>query len=116
MGSASNVALNKVDFGAVAAGATGGFLNPGPGQQFPIPVACPAGQPVNNGATCSNFGVYVAPLPASFAPLNGVRATSPPLEMPTLGPPPSVTLCTIPTNSFFLVAFHPPPLTVLPPP
>src|SRR6266478_756643 len=62
MGSASSVALNRLDFGAVAAGATGGFLSPGPGPQFPIPVACPAGQPVNNGATCSAAGVYVAPL------------------------------------------------------
>src|SRR6184192_560544 len=61
MGSASSVALNGIDFGAVA---TGFYQKNGlpptatPGRQFPIPVACPAGQPVNNGATCSNFGVY----------------------------------------------------------
>src|SRR2546422_1597487 len=84
MGSASSVALNGVDFGAVAAAATGGFLNPGPGPQFPIPVACPAGQPVNNGATCSAAGVYVAPLPASFAPLNGVRGNYPVMEKTSL--------------------------------
>src|SRR5712664_695028 len=84
MGSASSVALNRIDFGAVAAGATGGFMHPGPGAQFPIPVACPAGQPVNNGATCSNFGVYVAPLPASFAPLNGVRGNYPVMEKTSL--------------------------------
>jgi hypothetical protein len=84
MGSASNVALNKVDFGAVAAGATGGFLNPGPGQQFPIPVACPAGQPVNNGATCSNGGVYVAPLPASYVGLNSIRGNYPVSEKTSL--------------------------------
>src|SRR5712691_9672068 len=80
MGSASSVALNKVDFGAVASAFTGGFLNPGPGPQFPIPVACPAGQPVNNGATCSAAGVYVAPLPASYAALNGVRGNFPVME------------------------------------
>ena len=37
MGSASSVALNKLDYGAVAAGLTGGVLNPGPGAQFPLP-------------------------------------------------------------------------------
>ena len=84
MGSASSVALNRIDFGAVAAGATGGFLHPGPGAQFPIPVRCPAGQPVNNGATCSAAGVYVAPLPASFAPLNGVRGNYPVMEKTSL--------------------------------
>src|SRR5882757_9758210 len=84
MGSASSVALNGIDFGAVAAGATGGFLHPGPGAQFPIPVRCPAGQPVNNGATCSAAGVYVAPLPASFAPLNGVRGNYPVMEKTSL--------------------------------
>ena len=84
MGSASNVALKKVDFGAVAAGSTGGFLNPGPGQQFPIPVACPAGQPVNNGATCSGGGVYVAPLPASYVGLNSIRGNYPVSEKTSL--------------------------------
>ncbi len=43
MGSASSVALNRLDFGQVAAGLTSGFLTPGPGAQFPIPVACPIG-------------------------------------------------------------------------
>jgi Carboxypeptidase regulatory-like domain/TonB dependent receptor-like, beta-barrel len=84
MGSASSVALNKVDFGAVAAGATGGFLNPGPGAQFPVPVACPAGQPVNNGATCSAAGVYVAPLPASYVGLNSIRGNYPVSEKTSL--------------------------------
>jgi hypothetical protein len=84
MGSASNVALNKVDFGAVAAGTTGGFLNPGPGPQFPIPVACPAGQPVNNGAMCSSAGVYVAPLPASYVGLNSIRGNFPVKEKTSL--------------------------------
>jgi len=88
MGSASSVALNGIDFGAVANAATGGFLNPGPGPQFPIPVACPAGQPVNNGATCSAAGVYVAPLPASFAaldsPASHVRGNYPVMEKTSL--------------------------------
>src|SRR5438874_11810003 len=87
MGSASSVALNGFDFGAVA---NGFYQSKGipptatPGRQFPIPVACPAGQPVNNGATCSNFGVYVAPLPASFAPLQGVRGNYPVMEQTSL--------------------------------
>ena len=33
LGSASSVALNKLDFGAIAAGLSGGTLNPGPGAQ-----------------------------------------------------------------------------------
>jgi hypothetical protein len=84
MGSASSVAMNKVDFGAVAAGATGGFLNPGPGQQFPVPVTCPAGQPANNGATCSAAGVYVAPLPGSYVGLNSIRGNYPVMEKTSL--------------------------------
>jgi len=87
MGSASSVALNGIDFGAVANGfyqSRGIPLTATPGAQFPIPVACPASQPVNNGATCSPFGVYVAPLPASFAPLNGVRGNYPVMEKTSL--------------------------------
>jgi len=84
MGSASSVALNRLDFGAVAAGATGGFLNPGPGAQFPIPVACPPGAPVNNGAACSLGGVYVAPLPASYVGLNSIRGNYPVREKTSL--------------------------------
>jgi len=84
LGSASSVALNKLDFGLVAPGLTGGFLNPGPGQQFPLPVTCPAGQPVNNGATCSLGGVYVAPLPASYVGLNSIRGNYPVEEKTSL--------------------------------
>jgi hypothetical protein len=84
MGSASNVALFKVDPGIVAAGLTGGFLNPGPGAQFPLPVDCPAGQPVNNGATCSIAGIYVAPLPASYVGLNSLRGNYPVMEKTSL--------------------------------
>jgi Carboxypeptidase regulatory-like domain/TonB dependent receptor len=84
LGSASSVALNKLDFGLVASGLTSGFLNPGPGQQFPLPVTCPAGQPVNNGATCSLAGVYVAPLPASYVGLNSIRGNYPVEEKTSL--------------------------------
>jgi len=87
MGSASSVALNRLDFGAVANGfyqQRGIPLTATPGAQFPIPVACPASQPVNNGATCSQFGVYVAPLPASFVGLNSVRGNYPVMEKTSL--------------------------------
>ena len=84
MGSASSVALNRLDLGVVAPGLTGGFLNPGPGPHFSIPVACPAGQPVNNGATCSAIGFYVAPLPASFVGLNSIRGNFPVMEKTSL--------------------------------
>jgi len=86
MGSASSVALKRTDLGLVAAGFTGGALPPSPqgAAQFPIPVACPAGQPVNNGATCSIFGVYVAPLPASFVGLTDIRGNYPVAEKTSL--------------------------------
>jgi hypothetical protein len=84
MGSASSVALNRIDPGVVAPALTGGFLNPGPGAQFSLPVECPAGQPVNNGATCSAAGVYVAPLPASYVGLNSIRGNYPVQEKTSL--------------------------------
>jgi len=84
MGSASSVALNRLDPGLVSAGLTGGFLHPGPGAQFPLPVDCPAGQPVNNGATCSLAGIYVAPLPASYVGLNSIRGNYPVAEKTSL--------------------------------
>jgi hypothetical protein len=83
MGSASSVALNRLDYGAVAAGQTGGLLNPGPGAQFPIPVSCPAGATVNL-MTCSAFGVGVAPLPASYVALNSIRGNFPVMEKTSL--------------------------------
>src|SRR6266851_3795041 len=87
MASASSVALNKFDFGAVA---NGFYQSKGlpptatPGAQFPVPVACPAGQPLNNGAACSNFGVYVAPLPASYVGLRSIRGNYPVMEKTSL--------------------------------
>jgi len=81
MGSASSVALNRVDFGAVAQGF--GFPNPGPGARFPIPVRCPAGVLVN-AMQCGPAGFGLAPLPASFAALNGVRGNYPVMEKTSL--------------------------------
>jgi hypothetical protein len=83
MGSASSVALNRLDYGAVAAGLTGGLLNPGPGAQFPVPVSCPAGQKVNM-MTCSVFGEGIAPLPSSFVGLNSIRGNFPVMEKTSL--------------------------------
>jgi hypothetical protein len=93
LGSASSVALNRLDFGALAAGLSGGSLNPGPGSQFPVPVSCPAGQPVNavvcNGLAAVGPGgsvvpAGVAPLPASFAGLNALRGNFPTTEKTSL--------------------------------
>jgi Carboxypeptidase regulatory-like domain len=83
MGSGSSVATNRLDFGAVSAGLTGGLLNPGPGPQFPIPVSCPAGQTVNL-MTCSAIGQGVAPLPSSFVALNAIRGNFPVMEKTSL--------------------------------
>ena len=83
MGSASSVATNRLDYGAVAAGLTGGLLNPGPGAQFPVPVACPPGQTVNL-MTCSAIGEQVAPLPSSFVALNAIRGNFPVMEKTSL--------------------------------
>jgi hypothetical protein len=90
MGSASSVALNRLDFGLVADAVTGHFLQPGPGAQFPIPVACPAGETMNDSANtgtppaCSLAGVYVAPLPASYVGLNSIRGNYPVKEKTSL--------------------------------
>jgi hypothetical protein len=93
LGSASSVALNRLDFGAVAAGLSGGSLNPGPGAQFPVPVSCPAGQIVNS-VICSGLAAVgpggavvpagVAPLPASFVGLNALRGNFPTTEKTSL--------------------------------
>ncbi len=83
MGSASSVALNRLDYGAVAAGTTGGLLNPGPGAQFPVPVPCPPGATVNL-LTCSAFGIGVAPLPASYVGLDSIRGNFPVMEKTSL--------------------------------
>jgi hypothetical protein len=93
LGSASSVALNKLDFGAIAASLSGGSLNPGPGSQFPVPVSCPLGQTVN-AVVCNGFAAVgpgasvvpagVAPLPASFMGLNALRGNFPVTEKTSL--------------------------------
>jgi len=82
-GSASSVALNRLDYGAVSAGLTGGFLNPGPGAQFPLPISCPPGQTVN-AVQCSAIGEGIAPLPVSYVGLNSVRGNFPVTEKTSL--------------------------------
>src|SRR5580704_8062006 len=93
LGSASSVALNKLDFGAESAGLSGGTLAPGPGGQFPVPVSCPLGQTVN-AVVCNGFAgvgpgasivpAGVAPLPASFVGLNSLRGNFPVTEKTSL--------------------------------
>src|SRR5260370_1409151 len=91
MGSATNVALNKVDFGLVAPALTGGLVNPGPGPQFPIPVACPVGATVGTvncsttpAAPGAGFSFGVASLPASYVALNNLRGNFPAMEKTSL--------------------------------
>ena len=89
LGSASSVALNKLDYGLVAANATGGLVNPGPGAQFPLPLTCPVGavvgtvtcSPINAGA---NYSYGVASLPASYVGLNALRGNFPDMEKTSL--------------------------------
>jgi Carboxypeptidase regulatory-like domain/TonB dependent receptor len=91
MGSASSVALNKLDFGLVAPALTGGLVNPGPGAQFPIPVTCPVGATIGT-VTCSSIPVApgagysygVAQLPTSYASLNSLRGNFPATEKTSL--------------------------------
>ena len=86
MGSASSVALNKFDYGLVA---TGLGLPTLPGSQFPIPVACPIGEALNDSANTGTppvcaAGVYAAPLPASYVGLNAIRGNYPVEEKTSL--------------------------------
>ncbi|HXT77675.1 MAG TPA: TonB-dependent receptor [Candidatus Eisenbacteria bacterium] len=93
LGSESSVALNKLDFGAIAAGLSGGTLNPGPGAQFPVPVSCPGGTTVN-AIVCSGFAGFgpggspvpagVVPLPTSYKGLNALRGNFPTTEKTSL--------------------------------
>jgi hypothetical protein len=91
MGSASSVALNRLDFGLVAPALTGGLVNPGPGAQFPVPVSCPVGATVGT-VTCSaipaapgaGFSFGVAQLPGSFVGLNSIRGNFPATEKTSL--------------------------------
>jgi hypothetical protein len=88
MGSASSVALNKVDYGAVA---TNFGLNPGPGAQFPVPVTCPIGATVGNVvcpttpiAPTFGYNYAVVPLPTSYKALNKLRGNFPVTEKTSL--------------------------------
>ena len=91
MGSASNVGLFGIDFGAVAPVLSGGLANPGPGPQFPLPVPCPVGATVGT-VVCSStpagpgagFSFGVAKLPASFVPLDNLRGNYPVMEKTSL--------------------------------
>src|SRR3989441_1752731 len=105
MGSASSVALNGLDYGALVTALSGGSITPVnpvpvPGgflfQEFPLPVSCPSGATVNSlvcssgaaGAAVGPGGKFVpagaVPLPASFAPLQGVRGNYPVMEKTSL--------------------------------
>jgi hypothetical protein len=102
MGSASSVALNGLDYGALVRSLSGGSITPVnpvpvPGgvlfQEFPLPVSCPSGATVNS-LVCSGFAAVgpkssvvpagAVPLPGSFAPLNGVRGNYPVMEKTSL--------------------------------
>ena len=93
LGSASSVALNKLDFGAVAGSISGGTLSPGPGAKFPVPVTCPLGQTVN-AVVCNGFAAVgpgrsvvpagIVPLPTSYVGLNSLRGNFPVTEKTSL--------------------------------
>jgi hypothetical protein len=95
MGSASSVALNRFDYGAVAPALTSGVVNPGPGAQFPVPITCPilpAGEKIGT-VNCANIPVNpldpnysygVASLPSSFVGLNALRGNFPTSEKTSL--------------------------------
>src|SRR5215813_4311304 len=104
MGSASSVALNKLDPGAIVTTLSGGTITPvnpvlTPAglffQEFPFPVSCPAGATVNS-LNC-NVGSFAAigpggtpvpagavPLPASYVGLNSIRGNYPVEEKTSL--------------------------------
>ncbi len=73
-GSASNVALNGIDFGAIA---TARGVPSAPGKRFPLPIDCsPPGTPC--------MGSNLVPLPASFVPLRSLIGNYPISEGTTL--------------------------------
>src|SRR5579859_4892873 len=88
MGSASSVALNRLDFGAVA---TSFGLNPGPGAHFPVPVTCPVGVTIGTVACPStpiapgfNYAFGMVALPQSYQALNQLRGNFPVTEKTSL--------------------------------
>src|ERR1700675_4755871 len=89
LGSASSVALNRLDFGAVA---TNFGLHPGPGANFPVPVTCPVGATIGN-VVCPNASPFgptfnyafgMVPLPTSYKALNQLRGNFPVTEKTSL--------------------------------
>ena len=107
LASASSVAILRTDLGLVAPALSGcafgspGCLNPGPGPQFPLPVACPSGQIVNQeppggypGVNCNGSAAVghknsvvpagVVPLPGSYVALAGIRGNYPVMEKTSL--------------------------------
>ena len=102
MGSASSVAVNKLDPGALVNALSAGSITPvNPVvtpvgtffQEFPFPVACPFGQQVNNlncmgfaqiGPNSSVIAAGAAPLPASFVALSALRGNFPVSEKTSL--------------------------------
>ncbi|HEY6944026.1 MAG TPA: TonB-dependent receptor, partial [Candidatus Acidoferrum sp.] len=102
MGSASSVAVNGLDPGALVTNLSGGSITPvNPVStpqgtffaEFPFPVSCPGGSTVNsvncNGAAAigPNGSVVPAgavPLPGSFVALNGIRGNYPVMEKTSL--------------------------------
>jgi hypothetical protein len=102
MGSASSVALNRLDYGAIVNSLSGGSITPvnpviTPGgalfQEFPFPVSCPQGATVNS-LVCSGFAAVGAngsivpagavPLPSSYVALNSIRGNFPIMQQTSL--------------------------------
>ncbi len=80
MGSASSVAVAKVDPGLICGNAG---LCAGPAARFPIPVECPPDATVGT-VTCTSFGVGMATLPASYVGLASIRGNYPIIEKTSL--------------------------------
>ena len=102
MGSASSVAVNGLDPGALVTTLSGRSITPVHPvstpqgtffAEFPFPVSCPGGTTVNsvncNGAAAVGPGGSVVaagavPLPGSFVPLNSIRGNYPVMEKTSL--------------------------------
>src|SRR5713226_6115775 len=132
MGSASSVALNGLDYGALVTSLSGCSITPVnpvpvPGgflfQEFPLPVSCPSGATVNSlvcsggaavGPKSSVVPAGAVPLPRSFAPLNGVRGNYPVMEKTSLWSARIDQRWSDRNNSFLRVGISPSLVTGLP--
>ncbi len=102
MGSASSVATNRLDYGALVSQLSGGSITPvnpvlTPGGplfgEFPFPVSCPFDSTVN-AVQCSGFAgvgtnnaivpAGAVPLPGSYVGLNSIRGNFPVMEKTSL--------------------------------